>query len=123
MESNRTKTRRNFLKAAGAAAGLAGLNGLPFAVRIAHAAGEKKMKIGVIGSGRIGGTLGGVWVKAGHEVMFSSRTPENDRKLAASLGPNARAGTPRARPLGAIRGGCLEVLPRGQDPRSALTTS
>jgi predicted dinucleotide-binding enzyme len=94
MEANRTKPRRNFLKAAGAAAGLAGLSGLPFMARIAHAAGEK-MKIGVIGSGRIGGTLGGVWVKAGHEVMFSSRTLENDRKLAASLGPNARAGTPR----------------------------
>ena len=26
------------------------------------------MKIGIIGSGRIGGTLGGLWVKAGHEV-------------------------------------------------------
>ena len=54
-----------------------------------------KLKIGVVGSGRVGGTLGGVWVKAGHEVMFSSRDLDNDKKLAASLGPNARAGTPR----------------------------
>ena len=30
----------------------------------------KPMKIGVIGSGRIGSTLGGLWAKAGHEVMF-----------------------------------------------------
>jgi predicted dinucleotide-binding enzyme len=85
--------RRDFLKAAGAVAALA-LNALPFAARAASA-GAGKMKIGVVGSGRIGGTLGGVWVKAGHEVMFSSRNIEHDRKLAASLGPNARAGTPR----------------------------
>ena len=26
----------------------------------------KRMRIGVIGSGRIGGTLGGLWAKAGH---------------------------------------------------------
>ena len=30
----------------------------------------KPMKIGVIGSGRIGSTIGGLWAKAGHEVMF-----------------------------------------------------
>ncbi|HXF65428.1 MAG TPA: NADPH-dependent F420 reductase [Burkholderiales bacterium] len=53
------------------------------------------MRIGVIGSGRVGGTLGSVWVKTGHEVMFSSRTLENDRALAAKLGAGARAGTPR----------------------------
>ena len=29
------------------------------------------MKIGIIGSGNIGGTLGQHWAKAGHEVMFS----------------------------------------------------
>lgn len=33
------------------------------------------MKIGVIGSGNIGGTLGTVFAKAGHEVFFSSRHP------------------------------------------------
>jgi predicted dinucleotide-binding enzyme len=36
-----------------------------------------------------------VWVKAGHEVMFSSRKIEHDRKLATQLGGGARAGTPR----------------------------
>lgn len=84
--------RRTFLKIAATA--VAGLSGLPLAARIASAAGDK-LKIGVIGSGRIGSTLGGVWVKLGHEVMFSSRTIENDRKLAANLGPRAHAGTPR----------------------------
>lgn len=78
---------------AGTATAAVALGGLPFAVRAAVA--TEKLKIGVVGSGRIGGTLGGVWVKAGHEVMFSSRNLEHDRKLAASLGPNARAGTPR----------------------------
>jgi predicted dinucleotide-binding enzyme len=43
----------------------------------------------------VGGTLGGVWVRAGHEVMFSSLHIEHDKALAAKLGPNARAGTPR----------------------------
>jgi hypothetical protein len=64
---------------------------LPFAARAA----TDKLKIGVIGSGRIGGTLGGLWVKAGHEVMFSSLDLEHDKALAAKLGAGARAGTPR----------------------------
>lgn len=54
-----------------------------------------KLKIGVVGSGRVGSALGGVWVKKGHAVMFSSRNIEHDKALAAKLGPNARAGTPR----------------------------
>jgi len=86
--------RREFLKATGAAAVTFALGNLPMVVRAADAAGAK-VKIGVVGSGRVGGTVGGVWVKAGHEVMFSSLDLEADKKLAASLGPNARAGTPR----------------------------
>ncbi len=35
----------------------------------------KPMKIGVIGSGNIGGTLGELAAKAGHTVMFSDRDP------------------------------------------------
>jgi len=83
------QNRREFLKAAAAALAL---DGLPLA---AHAANGGKLKIGTIGSGNVGGTLGGVWVKAGHEVMFSSRSLANDRALAAKLGRGARAGTPR----------------------------
>jgi predicted dinucleotide-binding enzyme len=66
---------------------------LPFGMRAADAANN--LKIGVIGSGRVGGTVGTLWVKAGHEVMFSSLDLEHDRKLAASIGPGARAGTPK----------------------------
>ncbi|HEY2257896.1 MAG TPA: NAD(P)-binding domain-containing protein [Variovorax sp.] len=52
-----------------------------------------KSHIGVIGSGHIGGTIGGLWVKSGHEVMFSSRRPEELKDLVAGLGPLAHAGT------------------------------
>src|SRR5438045_2930294 len=54
---------------------------------------RKPMKIGVIGSGRIGSTIGGLWVKAGHEVMFSDRDPEVAKKVAAELGSRAKAGS------------------------------
>ena len=57
----------------------------------AHA--QAKRKIGVIGSGRIGSTLGGLWVKAGHEVMFSDRDPEQAKRVAGELGRGASAGT------------------------------
>ena len=57
----------------------------------------KPMKIGVIGSGRIGSTIGGLWVKAGHEVMFSDRDPEQVKRAIEGLGPElkskARAGS------------------------------
>jgi predicted dinucleotide-binding enzyme len=59
------------------------------------AGGASKMKIGIIGSGNIGGTMGTLWVKAGHPVLFSSRHPEQLKPLADSLGPLARAGTVR----------------------------
>ena len=84
--------RRRFVKATAAAAAVLGLNGLALPAR-AQAPG--KMKIGIVGSGMVGGALGAVWVKAGHEVMFSSLSLEHDKALAARLGPNARAGTPR----------------------------
>jgi hypothetical protein len=83
-------SRRGFLAATAALA----LGGLPFVAHAASAATEK-LKIGVVGSGRVGGTLGSLWAKAGHEVMFSARDLEHDKKLAASLGPYARPGTPR----------------------------
>jgi predicted dinucleotide-binding enzyme len=54
---------------------------------------SNKLKIGVIGSGHIGGTIGGLWVKAGHSVLFSSRHPEELKPLIDSLGPLAKAGT------------------------------
>ena len=52
------------------------------------------MKIGILGSGRIGGSLGRSWAAAGHSVMFSSRHPEELEDLAARAGTDARTGTP-----------------------------
>jgi 8-hydroxy-5-deazaflavin:NADPH oxidoreductase len=53
------------------------------------------MKIGIIGAGKIGGTLAALWVKAGHEVLISSRNPDELKPLAQTLGPKAHVGTPR----------------------------
>ena len=84
-------SRRTFLRMA--VTGLA-LAGLPFIGRTAGAE-KRSLKIGIIGAGRIGGTLGELWVKAGYEVLLSSRHPDQLKPLAARLGPRARAGFPR----------------------------
>ncbi len=55
--------------------------------------GGAKMRIGVIGSGHIGGTVGGLWVKAGHPVLFTSLHPEELKDMVAALGALAQAGT------------------------------
>jgi len=52
-------------------------------------------KIGIIGTGHIGGALATLWVGAGHEVLMSSRHPQELQALAHSLGPRAHVGTPR----------------------------
>ena len=51
------------------------------------------MKIGVIGSGNIGGVVGKLWAKAEHRVLFSSRHPETLTGLVADSGPNASSGS------------------------------
>ncbi|HET7731522.1 MAG TPA: NAD(P)-binding domain-containing protein, partial [Usitatibacter sp.] len=86
---DRMNPRRRRLLAVGAAATAA------LALGPLASAKPVKTRIGIVGSGRVGGAIGAAWVKAGHEVMFSSRNIENDKALAAKLGPNARAGTPR----------------------------
>ena len=52
-----------------------------------------KTKIGIIGAGHIGGTVGGLWAKAGHPVFFASRHPEQLQDLVTRLGSGAQAGT------------------------------
>ncbi|HEY8519564.1 MAG TPA: NAD(P)-binding domain-containing protein [Gammaproteobacteria bacterium] len=54
---------------------------------------DQPLKIGIIGTGRIGGALARHWVRAGHEVLMSSRHPEELEPLARELGSRARAGT------------------------------
>lgn len=87
-----TQTRREFLAAAATVIGGLSL-GAP--LRAARAAPASSLKIGIVGSGRIGGTLGTLWLKAGHEVMFSSLDLDHDKALAARLGGGAHAGTPK----------------------------
>lgn len=53
------------------------------------------MKIGIIGSGNVGGALGKRWSQAGHQVLFSSRDPQSEtmRRLVGEAGSGAAAGT------------------------------
>ena len=52
------------------------------------------MKIGILGSGRIGGVAARLFAAAGHEVAISnSRGPESLRAMVAELGALARAAT------------------------------
>jgi len=85
-------SRRDILKVTGLAAALGFLT---ITAGIVNAADSQKLKIGIIGSGHVGSALGGVWAKAGNEVMFSSRNLDNDKKLASEVGANAQAGTPQ----------------------------
>ena len=63
--------------------------------------------VGLIGSGRIGGTVAELAVAAGHPVILSnSRGPDTLAELAGQLGPLARAGTGRE----AAEGGDLVVV-------------
>jgi predicted dinucleotide-binding enzyme len=79
------RKRRAFIGASGALILSASLPG--------RASAQSKLKIGVIGSGHIGGTIGGLWVKNGHRVLFSSRHPEELKDMVAGFGELAQAGT------------------------------
>jgi 8-hydroxy-5-deazaflavin:NADPH oxidoreductase len=53
------------------------------------------VRVGILGSGLMGGKLGTVLARAGHEVIFSyARSKEKLKRLARAAGRNARAGTP-----------------------------
>src|SRR5439155_24098802 len=57
---------------------------------------ERCMRIGILGSGLMGGKLGTIWARAGHEVVFSyARSEQKLKKLARDAKGKARAGTPR----------------------------
>ena len=84
--------RREFFRIAVIGTALLALTASPFTA-FAQPAGGAPLKIGMVGSGREGGALGSAFVKVGHQVMFSSRHPEQLKGLVDGLGPRAQAGT------------------------------
>jgi predicted dinucleotide-binding enzyme len=54
----------------------------------------RTMRIGILGSGLMGGKLGTIFARAGHEVVFSYARSEQLKRLAREAGGKARAGTP-----------------------------
>ena len=53
------------------------------------------MRIGILGSGLMGGKLGTIFARAGHEVVFSyARSVQKLKRLAREAQGSARAGTP-----------------------------
>ena len=53
------------------------------------------MRIGILGSGLMGGKLGTLFARAGHEVVFSyARSEQKLKRLAREAQGNARAGSP-----------------------------
>ena len=60
------------------------------------------MRIGILGSGLMGGKLGTIFARARHEVVFSyARSERKLKRLAREAGHKARAGTPREAAEGA----------------------
>ena len=60
------------------------------------------MRIGILGSGLMGGKLGTIFARAGHDVVFSySHDPKTLERLAGKAGAKARAGTPTEAARGA----------------------
>ena len=122
------QSRRGFLLRAGAAA-----TGLVFSStllpRRLPAAGpllpgtrplRGASRIGIIGSGNIGGAVGLKWAEAGHEILFSSRHPEELTELVERAGPRTRAGLPQRPPLSERSFSSRCHMPRS--PRWARTT-
>ena len=60
------------------------------------------MRVGILGSGLMGGKLGTLFARVGHEVVFSyARSREKLNRFARDAGGNAQAGTPKEAAQGA----------------------
>lgn len=89
-------------------------SGLVAALPASIGAAAEPMKIGIVGAGKMGGTLAELWVKAGHEVMISSRHPDELKAQAQAIGPKAHVGTVReAAAFGPV---VLIAMPYGKWP-------
>jgi predicted dinucleotide-binding enzyme len=56
----------------------------------------RALKIGVIGAGTMGGPIGKMWADAGHQILYSSRNPDQLMPLVQAAAPRASAGYPDA---------------------------
>jgi len=66
---------------------------LAFTLTAPALAAAAKPKVGFVGAGKMGKALGAALVKAGYQVKFSSRHPEELKDFVSGLGSNASAGT------------------------------
>ncbi|MDJ0571496.1 MAG: NAD(P)-binding domain-containing protein [Pleurocapsa sp. MO_192.B19] len=77
------------------------------------------MKIGIIGSGNMGRSLGILWAEQQHEVFFGARTKEKGQAVAESAGNNTQGGT---NDEVAAFGDVLLYTIRGVNPAEVLTS-
>ena len=113
MKSSSLLSRRRLV--ACLRAGFVAVSGLLLAGAPALIHAAEPMKIGIVGAGKMGGALAELWAKAGHEVMISSRHPDELKSQAQAIGPNVHVGTPReAAAFGSV---VLIAMPYGQWPQ------
>jgi predicted dinucleotide-binding enzyme len=91
--TRRHPSRRDFVRTVGAGAALA--MALRGELGAAPRGPRGSMRIGIIGSGAMGGATGVQWARAGHEILFSSRNPQDLTELVGQAGPRTRAGYPQ----------------------------
>ena len=77
------------------------------------------MKIGILGSGNMGRSLGALWAEQGHEVFFGSRLAEKGQHVATQVGHGTRGGT---NDEAAAFGDVLLYTARGVNPAAMLST-
>ena len=77
------------------------------------------MKIGILGSGNMGRSLGILWAEQGHAVFFGARTAEKGKAVVESAGNNTQGGT---NDEAAAFGDVLLYTIRGVNPAEVLTS-
>jgi 8-hydroxy-5-deazaflavin:NADPH oxidoreductase len=81
---------------------------------------SNKMKIGIIGSGNMGRSLGILWAEQGHQVFFGARTVQKGQAVAELAGKGTQGGT---NDEAAVFGDVLLYSARGVDPSEVLTST
>ncbi len=78
------------------------------------------MKIGIIGSGNMGRSLGILWAEQGHQVFFGARTTEKGKAVAGFAGQGTQGGT---NDEAAMFGDILLYTARGADPKNVFAST